>query len=363
MIGSIQSWNAKRLLCQSDADEWLVKRSEYSRKGQVALTKSNEDLLDVIIVVVAFNEAQRIGDCLHALLSQVTNQKYGVVVIDDGSTDNTSGIVEQIRKTDPRLSLIRHDVNLGRGAARRTGQDSSTASHLAFVDADIIVPPDWLQRCTEALSEHSAVSAVALPDGDAAVIWRIFGAAIRFRVGFSGITGNNVIFDADVLRLEPFDAQFTLGEDFRLSQRLMRSGYKLKVLDDLSVEHRETKKYGATIKYMWETGVDATAHPFEFRIVRIPDLSWGIWFLWCLASLIASIVGWWSWALGALSVVGVTILVSFGYTLSRFRVRPYPLRWVASAFGSFPLIISYLAGRTWGLGTLFASRPRQVKGH
>ncbi|MHB8517768.1 MAG: glycosyltransferase family 2 protein [Acidimicrobiales bacterium] len=318
--------------------------------------------LDVVIVVVAFNEAQRIGDCLHALLDQVTNLTFGVVVIDDGSTDNTSGIVEEIRTSEPRLSLIRHDVNLGRGAARRTGQDSSTAPNIAFVDADIIVPPDWLQRCSEALNEHSAVSAVALPDGDAAVIWRIFGAAIRFRVGFSGITGNNVVFDADVLRLEPFDARFTLGEDFRLSQRLMRSGYKLKVLDDLNVEHRETKKYGATVKYMWQMGVDAASHPFEFRIIRSPDLSWGIWFLWCLASLIAGIVGLWSWTSGTLSMIGVTILMSLAYTLSRFRVRPHPLRWAASALGSLPLIAAYLAGRTWGLGKLFSPGHHPVKG-
>ena len=361
MIESRHSWNADGLHCQSVEDKWLVNRGEYSRKGQIALTQPSQNLLDVVIVVVAFNEAERISDCLHALLNQVTSQKYGVTVIDDGSTDTTSRIVEQIRASDPRLSLIRHDFNLGRGAARRTGQDSSTASRIAFVDADIIVPPNWLQRCTEALDEHSAVSAVALPDGDAAVIWRIFGAAIRFRVGFSGITGNNVIFDANVLRLEPFDSRFTLGEDFRLSQRLMRSGYKLKVLDDLSVEHRETKKYGATIKYMWEMGVDAAAHPFEFRIIRIPDLSWGIWFLWCLSSVTGSIVGWWSWALCTLSIVVVTILMSLGYTLSRFRIRPSPLRWAASAVGSFPLIASYLAGRTWGLGIVVALRWGPVK--
>jgi glycosyltransferase involved in cell wall biosynthesis len=325
------------------------------------LAKPSENSLDVVIVVIAFNEAERIGDCLHALLDQDTNQNYGVVVIDDGSTDDTSGTVEKFRASDPRLSLIRHDVNLGRGAARRTGQDSTTAARIAFVDADIIVPRNWLQRCTEALSEHSAVSAVALPDGDAAVIWRIFGAAIRFRVGFTGITGNNVIFDADVLRLEPFDAHFTLGEDFRLSQRLMRGGYKLKVLDDLSVEHRETKKYGATIRYMWEMGVDAAAHPFEFRIIRIPDLSWGIWFLWCLTSLTLSIVGWWSWSLGTLSMVGVTVLVTIGFTFSRFRVRPSPLRWAASALGSLPLIVSYLAGRTCGFGKLLVPRPRAIQ--
>jgi glycosyltransferase involved in cell wall biosynthesis len=313
------------------------------------LAKSGETLLDTVVVVVAFNEAEGIADCLHALLDQETDQTFGVIVVDDGSTDDTTGVVEQIQVSDSRLSLIRHGINLGRGAARRTGQDATLAPHIAFVDADIIVPRDWLQRCSEALSEYSAVSAVALPDGDAAVISRIFGAAIRFRVGFSGITGNNVIFDAAVLRLEPFEAQFTLGEDFRLSQRLIRSGHKLKVIDDLSVEHRESKKYGKAIKYMWATGVDATAHPFEFRIIRLPDVSWAIWLLWSLASLVAAAIGWWSWTWGIISALGVTAAMSLGYTISRFEVRPNPVRWVGSALGSFPFVSAYLVGRTWGL--------------
>jgi glycosyltransferase involved in cell wall biosynthesis len=333
-----------------------------SKREQKALTESDETSMDADIVVVAFNEAERIADCLRALLDQETDQKFGVIVVDDGSADDTSLIVEQFRVTDSRLRLIRHDVNRGRGAARRTGQDASHAPRIAFVDADIIVPRDWLQRCSEALIDCSAVSAVALPDGDAAVIWRIFGAAIRFRVGFSGITGNNVIFNSAVLSLEPFEAQFTLGEDFRLSQRLIRSGHKLKVLDDLSVEHRESKKYGGAIKYMWATGVDATAHPFEFRIIRLPDVSWILWLLWCLASILAGLVGWWSWTWGAVSVLGVTIVTSLTYTLSRFRVRPYPFRWLGSAFGSFPLITAYLAGRTWGLAALLSPRHRRTTG-
>ena len=340
----------------------LAHCGDSSTREQNALIKSDETSLDAVIVVVAFNEAERIADCLRALLDQETNQRFEVIVVDDGSTDDTPGIVEGIRVTDSRLKLIRHDVNLGRGAARRTGQDASEATHIAFVDADIIVPRDWLQRCSEALTEYSGVSAVALPDGDAAVIWRIFGAAIRFRVGFSGITGNNVIFDAAVLRLEPFEAQFTLGEDFRLSQRLIRSGYKLKVLDDLSVEHRESKKYGGAIKYMWATGVDATAHPFEFRVVRLPDVSWVIWLLWCLASLGVAAIGWWSWTWGAISALGVSGAMSLGYTISRFEVRPNPVRWVASAFGSFPLVTAYLAGRTWGVVKFGLRRRRSATG-
>jgi len=113
---------------------------------------------------------------------------------------------------------------------------------------------------------------------------------------------------------------------------------------------------------MWATGVDATAHPFEFRIIRLPDVSWSIWLLWCLASVLAGVVGWWSWYWGVISVLGITVVMSLTYTLSRFRVRPYPFRWVGSAFGSLPLIAAYLAGRTWGLATLLTSQRRRAAG-
>lgn len=322
-------------------------------QGCRELNESSENLAETAIIVVAFNEAERIGDCLGALLGQISDHTYEVLVIDDGSNDGTSEIVKRVQATDPRLSLIRHDVNRGRGAARRTGQDASLTPLIGFVDADIIVPPDWLQRCMESLTDCSAVSAVAIPDGDAAVIWRIFGAAVRFRVGFSGITGNNVIFRAEVLRDEPFEAQYSLGEDFRLSQRLLRKGYKLFVLQDLSVEHREAKKYGAAVKFMWATGVDATTHPFEFRVIRAPDVSWSVWSLWCLGSLIAALAGSCSWALAILSVLAVTLAISVSYTLSRFRFLPTPFRWVGSAAGVIPLIVAYLAGRTWGLAKVF----------
>ena len=320
------------------------------------MSDSGNNLLDAVIVVVAFNEAERIGDCLHALLNQETDQVYEVTVVDDGSSDKTSEVVQSIQATDSRLNLISHATNRGRGAARRTGQDASVARHIAFVDADIIVPRDWLQRCSEALSEYSAVSAVAIPDGDAAVLWRVSGAAIRFRVGFTGITGNNVIFDADVLRLEPFEAQHTLGEDFRLSQRLLRRGYKLKALEDLRVEHREAKKYNDTIDYMWEMGIDAATHPFEFRIVRLPDVTWGIWLLGCLVSLIAAAAGWWSGPWGILSALVLTSAISLLYTLSRFRFLANPVRWAACAVASFPFITAYLMGRTWGIVRLISPR-------
>jgi len=155
--------------------------------------------LDVAVVVIAYNEERCIGQCLDALLSQSTSIVYEVIVVDDGSKDDTAEIVEQRQVHHPRLRLLSHATNRGRGAARITGQDASDSPWIAFVDADIVVPHNWLQRCMEELSTASGVSGIAQPDGDCAVIWRLSQATLRERPGSVEITGNNLLLSREVL--------------------------------------------------------------------------------------------------------------------------------------------------------------------
>ena len=82
------------------------------------------------IVIPAYNEGERVGK----LLDKLANEKYRVVVVDDGSTDNTSHLVRKYN-----VEILRHKVNLGKGAAMKTGADyvfKYGAKALIFMDAD-----------------------------------------------------------------------------------------------------------------------------------------------------------------------------------------------------------------------------------
>ncbi|MCA9174109.1 MAG: glycosyltransferase [Planctomycetales bacterium] len=90
------------------------------------------------LVIPAFNEAevieQAVTEATCALAGLVP--QYEILVVDDGSTDATSALVEKICQRDSRVKLIRHVENQGYGAALRTGFAAATGDLVAFTDAD-----------------------------------------------------------------------------------------------------------------------------------------------------------------------------------------------------------------------------------
>ncbi len=88
----------------------------------------------VSIVVPAFNAEDSIGRCLGSIMIQ-TYSNLEVIVVDDGSTDGTSGVAEGLRQSDARLRVIRQG-NAGVSAARNVGLAAARGDWVAFVDAD-----------------------------------------------------------------------------------------------------------------------------------------------------------------------------------------------------------------------------------
>jgi glycosyltransferase involved in cell wall biosynthesis len=91
------------------------------------------------VVVPVFNE----GDTVSRVLEQVLAQKpvQEVVVVDDGSSDNTWEMLKQFALTNSRVKLFRHDQNQGKGAALRTGFAKVSAPYVVVQDADLEYDP------------------------------------------------------------------------------------------------------------------------------------------------------------------------------------------------------------------------------
>jgi dolichol-phosphate mannosyltransferase len=90
------------------------------------------------LVLPAYNEAEGIGPAVteaDAALGQFADD-YEILVVDDGSQDDTAAIVAELAHERSRVRLLRHDGNRGYGAALRTGFEAARGERVAFTDAD-----------------------------------------------------------------------------------------------------------------------------------------------------------------------------------------------------------------------------------
>jgi glycosyltransferase involved in cell wall biosynthesis len=104
--------------------------------------------VDLSIVVPAYNEEHRIRPTLEQLDAHLRTQplRYEIVVVDDGSSDNTVGVVALAMATVPSLRLVRQTPNRGKGAAVRRGMLEARGQLRVMCDADGSMPPAELAR-------------------------------------------------------------------------------------------------------------------------------------------------------------------------------------------------------------------------
>ena len=102
--------------------------------------RSNADLEPCASVVMpVFNEEATVHEIITLVLAQHPVQE--LIIVDDCSRDNTWPVLQKIAATDSRIRLFQHDVNLGKGAALRTGLSKATAPIVIIQDADLEYDP------------------------------------------------------------------------------------------------------------------------------------------------------------------------------------------------------------------------------
>jgi glycosyltransferase involved in cell wall biosynthesis len=153
----------------------------------------------VSLVLPAWNEAEGLEHALadarsslEALVAAEVIGPYEVVVIDDGSTDDTAAIATAAGAVDPRIRLVAHDRNRGVGAGLRTGLDAASLEFVVSTDSDMPVDLAEIGPALELL-RHGGVDVVAgrriERHGDGLVRWictegydLVVSAAIGVRV-------------------------------------------------------------------------------------------------------------------------------------------------------------------------------------
>jgi len=94
--------------------------------------------LSISVVLPAHNEAENIQttveNCAAYLEKNISD--YEIVVVNDGSIDDTQKIVEELKSNNSKIVLVNHPVNMGYGSALRSGFDKASCEYIFFMDSD-----------------------------------------------------------------------------------------------------------------------------------------------------------------------------------------------------------------------------------
>lgn len=113
----------------------------------------------VSVIVPAFNVEKYISKCLLSLVNQ-TLKDIEIVVINDGSTDNTLEIIQKFADIDKRIKII-SQTNQRQGAARNRGMEIAEGEYIGFVDSDDWVDLDYFEKLYLAAKKYNSDIALA----------------------------------------------------------------------------------------------------------------------------------------------------------------------------------------------------------
>jgi len=182
----------------------------------------------VSIVMPAYLAANHVGEAIRSVQGQDV-AGWEMLVVDDGSPDNTASVVAGYAALDPRIKLIRQ-LNSGPAMARQAALDVATGRYVAFLDSDDYWLPCKLARQLEFMAvRNAAISFTRFRriNQDGSEVGHLI--AIPDRLDYKGLLCNTALATSTVmvdrLRTGPFRMRNTYYDDFALWLSLLRRGH------------------------------------------------------------------------------------------------------------------------------------------
>jgi len=193
----------------------------------------------VSIIIPTYNGASKLPSLMDALAVQ-TNRDFEIVVVVDGSTDNTLAVLEKYKLIFQRLKVI-HQQNAGRSIVRNRGVKEANGDLLIFYDDDMIPYPNSVQRHIEFYESHNqailAGMTIELQTRDKTDIQNYKSHLSEkwltpYTEDFTSLNFSNLLFPAanasmaksTFIRLNGFDERLTDAEDYDLAYRALEMG-------------------------------------------------------------------------------------------------------------------------------------------
>ena len=209
----------------------------------------SDSVPSISVIVPAYNAADTIGECLEALRHQnVPRDTHEVIVVDDGSTDETAQIVAR------HGAIVLRQTNRGAAAARNLGLAAARGSVLLFTDSDCAPAADWIQEMIAPLSDVQLAGTKGVYRTRQKSLTARF-VQIEYEERYDHTARHTYLDLVDtyaacyrrdaLLASGGFDPRFRYLEDQELSFRMAEAGYKMAFCPRAAVYHRHPESWRA----------------------------------------------------------------------------------------------------------------------
>lgn len=210
---------------------------------------------EISVIVPVRNDARGLATTVASLMRQEGARAYEVVVVDNGSTDETPRVAERLREVHGERVVVGREVAVRTSyAARNEGIRLAGGRILCFVDADMWAPPDYLARVAEAFeggADYLGCRVEIVPEPPTLAAWynRAVGFPVREyleRLHFAPTCAMCVrreVVDA----VGVFDARLESGGDLEFGQRVHAAGYRQVYGGEIVLRHPARASWGALL--------------------------------------------------------------------------------------------------------------------
>ena len=244
----------------------------------------------ITVIVPVYNVEHYLDKCLDSLINQ-TYKNLEIIVINDGSTDNSGIICQEYAQKDNRIIYIEKE-NGGQSEARNMGLDLMTGSYVTFVDSDDWVEPNYVEVLHKKLLEYCADIAVgnyySYNEQEGIFYFHIFGNSYYEKVydnvsifenfyesehmkNFALICVGGKLYKADLFRGLRFEVG-KLGEDGYLNQKIYLLAEKTIYLNAGLYAYRQRE--GSSSRSWTEKWMHALVDAMSERITLLASLGY-----------------------------------------------------------------------------------------
>lgn len=128
----------------------------YDQAELIVQNSVKEEILNpkVSIIIPVYNTEKYLFKCLMSLIQQ-TLKEIEIIIVNDGSTDNSASIISRFEKEDCRIKVITQENKL-QGAARNNGTKIATGEYIGFVDSDDWIDLDYFEKLYNAAKKYDS---------------------------------------------------------------------------------------------------------------------------------------------------------------------------------------------------------------